>query len=274
MFETSDRRNGHRAAFKARPLIGVLCCNEIIERPVQTVASRFVEPLAHIAGASVLLVPALVDSLDAASIAARLDGLLLTGSRSNVAAHRYGGGSDSGRIDEERDEVALRLADLMIEGGKPVFGICRGFQELNVLFGGSLRDLEPGAHHRQAAEALRFHELFEHMHDVELIAGGRLAGGGPGRRISVNSVHLQGVERLGSGLAVEAVATIDGLVEAFSARPLQGEVLAVQWHPEWDGAQCAVSRRFFEMIGRALHDGESAFAAGDQPVSRVGGRLR
>ena len=273
MFEPSDRRNGCRATPDARPLIGVLCCNETADRPVQTVASRFIAPLAHIAGASVLLVPALVDSLDAASIAARLDGLLLTGSRSNVAAHRYGGRSDSAsRIDEERDEVALRLAGLMIEGGKPVFGICQGLQELNVLFGGSLRDLEPQAHHR-AADALQFHELFEHMHDVELIGGGRLADGGPGRRMSVNSVHLQGIERLGSGLAVEAVATMDGLVEAFSARPLEGEVLAVQWHPEWNGAQCAVNRRFFEIIGQALHDGASDFAAGDRTVLHAGGRL-
>lgn len=267
MLETSDRRNGIRATADARPVIGVLCCNEIAERPVQTVASRFIEPLAHIAGATVLLVPALVNSLDAVSIAARLDGLLLTGSRSNVAAHRYGGSSEAGRTDEERDEVAFRLAGLMIEGGKPVFGICRGFQELNVLFGGSLRDLEPGAHHHRSADALQFHELFEHMHDVELVAGGWLADAGPARRISVNSVHLQGIERLGSGLAVEAVATIDGLVEGFSARPLEGEVLAVQWHPEWNGAQGAVSRHFFEMIGRALRDGETF--AGDQPELRA-----
>jgi putative glutamine amidotransferase len=233
-------------------LIGVLCCNELADRPVQTVASRFVEPLAHISDVTVVLVPALPNAVDIDDIAPRLDGLLLTGSRSNVAGHRYGArAGDPLRLDEQRDEVALRLADRLIERGKPVFGICRGLQELNVLFGGTLRDLDAGTHGHPAFDQCQFEELFEHMHDIELIAGGLLAPGARHRRISVNSVHLQGIDRLGSGLRVEAVATIDGLVEAFSARPLQGEVLAVQWHPEWNGAQCATSRTFFEIIGNA-----------------------
>lgn len=239
---------------RARPLIGVLCCNEIADRPVQVVASRFIEPLASISGATVLLVPAVVNSLDARGIARRLDGLLLTGSRSNVAAARYEGSLDSGRVDLERDEVALQLAGTMIDKGKPVFGICRGLQELNVLFGGSLRDLEPGHHQRSGHESFEFQDLFEHQHDVDLLSGGSLVDGGPARRISVNSVHLQGIDRLGSGLAVEALSNEDGLVEAFSARPVQGQVLAVQWHPEWNSGQCATSRSFFSLIGRALLD--------------------
>src|SRR5687768_7304460 len=101
---------------RRKPVIGVLCCNEHNQRPVQVVASRFIEPLATLSGATVLLVPALIDSFDACSIADRLDGLLLTGSRSNVAPHRYQDGSDTaGMIDEQRDEVALALAGHMIE---------------------------------------------------------------------------------------------------------------------------------------------------------------
>ena len=283
-----------------KPLIGVLCCNEFAERPVQVVASRFIDPLATISDAAVLIVPALVNSFDAGAIAHRLDGLLLTGSRSNVAAERYGGSGDSGIMDPERDEVALRLADIMIGRGKPVFGICRGLQELNVLFGGTLCDLQSEHHQRDADASLQFHELFEHMHDIDLLPGGLLVGGGPGRRISVNSVHLQGVEvlgagltveavssldglvegalaahrrvvprastalaeaarDLGAGLTVEAVSSLDGLVEAFSARPGGAQVLAVQWHPEWNGAQCATSHRFFEMIGGALRGADRPY---------------
>jgi putative glutamine amidotransferase len=238
-----------------RPLIGVLCCNEKAERPVQQVASRFINPLVRISGATVLLVPALINGIDVRDIAVRLDGLLLTGSRSNVAPSRYGGAcGDVSRIDEQRDEVAFRLAGTMIERGKPVFGICRGFQELNVLFGGSLCDMDPGSHHGPEDE-IPFQELFEHMHDIELVAGGRLVEGGPSRRVSVNSVHLQGIDRLGSGLTVEAVATLDNVVEAVSARSLDSEVLAVQWHPEWNGAQCSVSQVFFGLIGEALRRG-------------------
>lgn len=236
-----------------KPVIGVLCCNEVFDRPIQAVASRFIEPLSRISQATVLLVPALADVLDAAALTGRLDGLLLTGSRSNVAPRHYGGsGHDDGRSDEQRDLVALALAERMIEAGRPVFGICRGLQELNVLFGGTLSSgLGDFSHHRDE-DGLTFSDLFDHRHDVALIDGGVLATATGSRSLSVNSVHRQGIDRLGAGLTVEAIASDDGLVEAFSAKPCGGEVLAVQWHPEWDAAHRADSRAFFELIGGAL----------------------
>lgn len=251
-----------------KPIVGVLCCNEMADRPIQAVASRFIEPLSCIAGATVLLVPALADVMDAAALAGRLDGLLLTGSRSNVAADRYGGdaAAHDGRLDRERDAVALALADRMIEAGRPVFGICRGLQELNVLFGGTLSaELAPGRHHRSESD-LPFDALFNHSHDVTLSAGGLLAGTTGCGTLRVNSVHHQGIDRLGAGLDVEAVATDDGLIEAFSANPCGGQVLAVQWHPEWDGASCRTGQAFFGLLGRALR-GEQAGA----PVTRRAG---
>lgn len=233
-----------------RPVIGVLCCNEVAERPIQAVASRFIEPLSRISGATVLLVPALVDTLDACALGERLDGLLLTGSRSNVAAARYGGAGEDSRLDAERDEVALALSAHMIERGRPVFGICRGLQELNVLFGGTLaRDLSA---HQRSGDDLSFDDLFDHAHDVTLSEGGMLARSTGATRISVNSVHEQGVDRLGHGLSVEALAADDGLVEAFSATPCGAPVLAVQWHPEWDAATRAEGRAFFRLVGDAL----------------------
>jgi len=237
-----------------RPVIGVLCCNEMLDRPVQTVASRFVEPLSRIAGASALLVPALADVLDTAALTDRLDGLLLTGSRSHVAPWHYGGGrAQEGAGDEQRDLVALTLAGRMIDAGRPVFGICRGLHELNVLFGGTLIDTEHGRHHHPDAETA-FADLFEHRHDVALAGDGVLARLSGARRIEVNSVHRQGIGWLGPGLDVEAVAVDDGLIEAFSARPCGADVLAVQWHPEWGGATGGADRAFFERIGAALHE--------------------
>lgn len=242
------------SARQRKPVIGVLCCNEYHDRPIQSVASRFIEPLARYANATALLVPALTDSLDAMSLVERLDGLLLTGSRSNVSARHYAGSCDGGsKTDEQRDDVALTLAAGMIEAGRPVFGICRGLQELNVLFGGSLVTLDDAAgHHRSAQEELRFEELFDHFHEVDLSVGGILHNIANANRLAVNSVHQQGIDRLGSGLHVEAVATDDGLIEAISARPCGGDVLAVQWHPEWNVSQRPEGQSFFKLIGRSL----------------------
>lgn len=234
-------------------MIGVLCCNEVFDRPIQAVASRFIEPLSRISGATVLLVPALEDVLDASALTDRLDGLLLTGSRSNVAADRYGAAhTGSVRLDEQRDAVALALADRMIARSRPVFGICRGLQELNVLFGGTLTpELEPGRHHR-ADPDLPFESLFAHTHDVTLAEGGLLGSAIECTRLTVNSVHHQGIDRLGGGLAIEAVSSDDGLIEAFSANPCGAPVLAVQWHPEWGGATCSSGQAFFRLLGDAL----------------------
>lgn len=240
-----------------RPVIGVLCCNELVDRPIQAVASRFIEPLSRIAGATVLLVPALVEVADVAALTGRLDGLLLTGSRSDVEPHHYGGRPvPESRADPQRDRVALALAERMIESGRPVFGICRGLQEINVLFGGSLRRDLGDEHHR--AGDVPFEALFEHRHDVTLTPGGLLGGVAQNARIQVNSVHREGIDRLGDGLTIEALSPEDGLIEAISARPCGAEVLAVQWHPEWDGARTPADRRFFERIGGALHHGVGA----------------
>jgi putative glutamine amidotransferase len=242
-----------------KPLVGVLCCNEVAQRPIQAVATRFVRPLADHAGACVVLVPAVAEASDAAALCNHLDGLLLTGSRSNVAAHRYGGAVDDGpvddgAVDEGRDAVALALAAHMIEASKPVFGICRGLQELNVLFGGTLSRAPAQGHLRGGWDAGSYAELFDHHHDIELSPGGLLARETGCRSLSVNSVHEQAVDRLGGDLRVEAWSAGDAVVEAIAARSCGADVLAVQWHPEWDVAASAANRGFFTLLGRALRD--------------------
>lgn len=243
-----------------RPIVGVLCCNEAVVRPVQTVATRFIAPLARFSEATVLLVPAVSDAVDLAALALLLDGLLLTGSRSNISPDRYGGAplpADQ-QTDPERDEVALALAGRMIEVGKPVFGICRGLQEINVLFGGTLStDCCRGRHHRGSWDGC-FDEMFGHCHDVELHDGGLLARSTGRQRLSVNSVHEQGIDRLGAGLSVEATATDDGLIEAIRARPCGADVLAVQWHPEWDVDRSADGQAFFGLLGSSLRAAANA----------------
>jgi putative glutamine amidotransferase len=135
-----------------------------------------------------------------------------------------------------------------------VFGICRGFQELNVAFGGTLRrdmaenpDLIP--HHAPSDKS--FAEYFEHIHPVNLAQGGVLERAYKTEALDVVSVHYQGVEKLGNGLTIEATAP-DGVIEAISANINGAPLLAVQWHPEWKAHENPQSQVFFQLLGRAL----------------------
>jgi putative glutamine amidotransferase len=248
------------------PVVGLMCGNEVAGRPIQAVASRFVAPLARLSRCTVLLVPAVADANDAGALAGILDGLLLTGARTHVAPSRHSPGHAAplGPLDEARDEVALGLAARMIEAGRPVFGVCRGMQEINVLFGGTLSHGACGGRHLSGSWDA-YPDLFDHRHDVLLTRGGRLHDAAARDRLTVNSVHEQGIDRLGYGLAVEAVAADDGLVEAIAARPCGGDVLAVQWHPEW-GADDAADDDFFALFGASLRGGDRDFInEGERP---------
>lgn len=248
-----DGKAGPRTG-ERRAVVGVLCCNRNVDgRAAQAVASRFVAPIAEHARVAVLLVPAVPEAVDVPGIAHMLDGLLLTGSCSNLEPRLYGGAAlpEGHALDARRDDVALRLASRMIEAGKPVFGICRGLQELNVLFGGTLSAAVGEKGHYRFDAGCASDALFDHHHPIEIMGTGALTGAlGRGRR-QVNSVHQQGIERLGRGLAVEAVALDDGLIEAVYAEPCGAPVVGVQWHPEWDVDTNEDSRAFFRLFGHA-----------------------
>jgi putative glutamine amidotransferase len=209
------------------------------------------------ADCAALLVPTLPELMTAREVAPRLDGLLLTGSPSNIAPERYrqiGSGETDGPFDPGRDEMTQALIEAMLDLGRPVFGVCRGLQELNVAFGGALRrdtadNPELIVHH--APKAAAFADMFEHEHEVILSPGGVLNRAFGRDRLRVNSVHYQGIDRLGAGLAVEAVAP-DGVVEAVSALVNGAPVVGVQWHPEWRTEQNPDSQAFFRLFGGAL----------------------
>jgi len=239
----------------ARPVLGIICCNRIVgTEPAQAVMDRYVRAAIAHADVAALLVPSLPDLMTAAEVAPRLDGILLTGSPSNVGSQLYGDSGGDGPFDGARDQTAMALIEAMIERRRPVFGICRGFQEINVALGGTLRrDTSASAdlirHH--APDAVAFDAMFAHHHRVTLAEGGILAGAYGRPALDVNSVHFQGIGTLAPPLAVEARAP-DGLVEAFSADVAGAPVLAVQWHPEWQTDTSRDSQIFFELLGRAL----------------------
>lgn len=240
----------------ARPLLGITACTrQLGTERAQAVIDRYVEAAARYAHCVPLLIPARPDLIDAADVAARIDGLLLTGSPSNIEPGRYGDMAESeGPFDTGRDAMSLALIEAVRAQGKPVFGICRGLQEINVAFGGTLgRDLGDAgrsmSHHAPADADLP--AMFAHNHGVALLSGSVLAAALGCDTLCVNSVHYQGIDRLGDGLRVEARA-VDGVVEAVSG-PLAGPpLLAVQWHPEWRAGDDAASRAFFALLGRAL----------------------
>jgi len=241
----------------ARPVAGIICCTRTVGiEPAQAVMNRYVASAMAYADAAALLVPSMPGLMRAADVASRLDGLLLTGSPSNLDPGAYGEAADDapGPFDPARDAMTGDLIRAMLDLGRPVFGICRGFQELNVAFGGTLRrdvSENPDLLRHHAPDEVGFNEMFDHVHDVELTPGGVLAGALGQARIRVNSVHYQGVQRLGEGLSVEAQAD-DGVVEAFSTRVNTAPVLAVQWHPEWRTGENPQSQVFFGIFGRAL----------------------
>jgi putative glutamine amidotransferase len=244
----------------ARPILGMICCQRHVGTEyAQAVMERYLYGVSPYVDAIPLLIPSLPDFVDAEIIAQRLEGLLLTGSPSNMEPYRYGEAVEDapGPFDPKRDEMAMKLADAMLKLGKPVFGICRGFQELNVHFGGTLRrDLSDPArafqHH--APDGVSFDAMFDHAHPVTLEEGGAIFAAIGTAEIEVNSVHYQGVDKLGADLRVEARAP-DGVVEAFSSTARGGPVLAVQWHPEWKPHAHENSRKLFGLMGRVLRGG-------------------
>jgi len=234
----------------ARPVLGVTCCNRPFgEETAQVVINRYVAAAMKFGDVAALLVPALPDLMSAREVAPRLDGLLLTGSPSNVEPGRYGEvDPDAGPFDPGRDAMTFALIEAMTALKRPIVGVCRGFEEINVAFGGTLAR---GLVDHHAPQDAPLDDVFAFGHEVSLASGGVLARAYGRDKLEVNSVHYQAIGRLGEGLSVEAVAP-DGLVEAVSARPNGAPVVAVQWHPEWRVETNPDSQTFFALMGRLL----------------------
>jgi len=253
-----------------QPLVGISCCNKpfgLFSTPNHAASDTNVRAAREVMGAVPVLLPAHGDPGCIDTLLARLDGLILTGSRSNVQPALYGGPPhpDGTPEDPLRDALVQPLIRAALAAGLPVLAICRGLQELNVALGGTLhqrlQDL-PGRidHSTPLVASARVRE--GKAHRVRIAPGSwlhRLAGA---REIAVNSLHNQGIDRLGRGLLVEATAP-DGTIEAVRVATAPGFAVGVQWHPEYDYATDAMSRRIFEAFGEAA----AARANGAPPLA-------
>jgi putative glutamine amidotransferase len=223
--------------------------------PFHAVGEKYIRAVLDAAEALPMLVPALADELGMDDLIRRVDGILFTGSPSNVEPHHYSGSpSDPGTLhDPARDATTIPLIRKAVSSGIPVLGICRGFQEINVAFGGTLHqkvhEVQGKLDHRDDA-TLPLEAQYGPAHEVLLESGGLLRTLASSDRIQVNSLHSQGIDRLGSGLAVEARAP-DGLVEAFRVEDARRYAVAVQWHPEWKVMDSQFSRALFAAFGAA-----------------------
>lgn len=241
-----------------KPLIGISCCTKMFGAfgmPNHAASNTYVRATDLVVGGVPVLLPANGEQADIATLLSRLDGIILTGSRSNVNPARYDGPAHAEGTpeDDARDAVTLKLIAAAVAAGTPVLAICRGLQEMNVALGGSLhqrlQDLPDRMDHSTPMQPLSRIRTGK-AHSVRLTPGSwlhRLAGTAD---LPVNSLHNQGIDRLAPSCVADAVAP-DGTIEAIHARSA-GFAVGVQWHPEYDWDHDAVSRRIFEAFGDAV----------------------
>lgn len=238
-----------------RPVVGLSADLKLIApHEYHCVGDKYVRAVAAAADAIPLILPAVADDRLPAEILALIDGLVLTGSYSNLHPRYYGGGEPVADkpTDPRRDATNLQLIPAAIDAGVPVFGICRGLQEMNVALGGSLHQeihAQPGFDYHLEDPEESLDVQYGLAHPVILREGGVLAGLADALEQQVNSLHGQGIDRLAEGVVVEARAH-DGLIEGFSVADAPAFALAVQWHPEWKPAQ----HPFYAAIWRAFGD--------------------
>ena len=220
------------------------------------VGEKYLRAITDGADAVPLAVPALADELEIEALLGHVDGILLTGSLSNVEPHHYDGdASEPGTLhDPARDAITLPLARRTLELGVPLFAICRGIQELNVALGGTLHqkvyEVEPyHAHHENPDDPLDVQ--YGPSHPVNVVEGGFLHDLLGDTRVMVNSLHKQGIRKLAEGTTVEALAD-DGLIESFTVDSAKSFALAVQWHPEWRGDRKRSLNEDFQGVRRRL----------------------
>lgn len=242
-----------------KPLIGIPADRRLLgPHYFHCVGEKYINAIAQGADAIPVLIPSLGDGISLDDLLHRFDGILLTGSASNVEPHRYGGPlSAEGTLhDAHRDATTLPLIPRVVQAGMPLLAICRGFQEMNVAFGGTLwqklHEVQGLGNHREDTAA-PLDEQYGPAHEVELIRGTALHALAGQDRLTVNSLHSQGVQTLGKGLEVEARAP-DGVVEAFRVESAPGFAHAVQWHPEWKFQDNAFSRALFAAFGKAARE--------------------
>lgn len=247
-----------------RPVVGVIGNAHLVERrfAVQMAGERNLRAVKEVAGALPLIFAGSPHITDIGALLEAVDGILLTGARANVHPSRFNAEPHPGHepYDENRDALALALIGVCVDKGIPILGICRGFQEMNVAYGGTLhheiRELPGRMNHRMPRlENGEIHPdpeiVFGDRHDVHLVSGGAFARLFGSDTIRVNSLHGQGILKPGERIVVEGVAE-DGTIEAIRIADAEGFALGVQWHAEYNPQRNPINGALFKAFGEAL----------------------
>jgi putative glutamine amidotransferase len=221
-----------------------------------SLGDKYMRALAEVSKVLPVMVPSMIDVLNLDALLDHLDGVLMTGAVSNVHPPYYGekASSDHEPYDHARDSMTLKLIRAVVDRGIPLFCICRGFQELNVVMGGSLEaELQRGESRldHRAAKSDDTDVRYGPSHPVQITKGGFLNRVLGKTETMVNSIHRQGVKTLGDGLNIEAVAP-DGIIEAVSVKGAKTFAFGTQWHPEYKAAQNPDSVKLFTAFGEAV----------------------
>jgi len=240
-----------------KPIIAITCDTKQVGLHLyHQVGDKYIEAIARLTDALPLLLPSLDEPINADDILNTVDGILFTGSYANIQRELYGlsPAPDGENQDFLRDKNTIPLFKAAVEAGVPVFGICRGFQEMNVAYGGtlhpSLHEVEGRMDHREDISAA-IDVQYGPAHSISVHDGGLLAAITGETSFKVNTVHGQGIDRLAEALTCEAIAE-DGTIEAISVKSAKSFAMAVQWHPEWQASHNEQSSKLFRAFGAAV----------------------
>ncbi len=243
-----------------RPVIGIIGNTHLINETYQIygVGGMTVEAVSQVCDALPLMVPTDPEVLCMQRLTETCDGFIFTGGRPNVHPDEYGHEPSEahGDFDRARDRVALDLIRKCVETGQPIFGICRGFQEVAVAFGSTLhpeiRDLPGRDNHRMPPDGT-LEEKFALRHVVTVSENGPFSKVFGSTQVLTNTLHGQGIEEAGSRVVIDGHAP-DGTPEAIYIEGAPGYTLSVQWHPEYNAANDPVSLALFGAFGQACQD--------------------
>lgn len=223
-----------------------------------SIGDKYVRAVAEVALCSPVMIPSMIDALQIDDLLEHFDGIVMTGAVSNVHPPHYGEQPSTAHepYDHARDATTLKLIEKVLRKGLPLFCICRGFQELNVVLGGTLetelQQIEGRLDHR-APNHDDVDVRYAPAHPINIRPGGLLEQILGKRETMVNSIHRQGIKRLAKGLQVEATAP-DGIIEAVSVREAKSFAMGTQWHPEFKALNNPDSVKLFTAFGNAVRN--------------------